>query len=143
MTKLIMKGHRVVKGRAEGEALVGKDAISFWGSVDPDTGVVQEQGHDLEGKCVAGKVLVYTTGKGSVGGSARLYSMIRKGVGPKAIVNIDAENATTIGAIMGNIPVVDHLDQDPTDIIETGDYVVVDGDNGVVEVTKRRTKIDA
>ncbi|MCR4426834.1 MAG: DUF126 domain-containing protein [Firmicutes bacterium] len=136
MTKVVLKGHRVVKGRAEGEALVGKDAISFWGGVDPDTGVVQEHGHDLQGNCVAGKILVYTTGKGSVGGSARLYSMIRKGVGPKAIVNVDAESVTTIGAIMGGIPVVDHLDQDPTNIIKTGDYVIVDADNGVVEVIK-------
>lgn len=127
----------MVRGRAEGEALVGKDAISFWGSVDPNTGVIVEHGHDLEGKCVAGKILVYTTGKGSVGGSARLYSMIRRGLGPKAIINVDAESVTTIGAIMGDIPVIDRLDHDPTTVMKTGDYVLVDADNGIVEITRR------
>ena len=36
-----------------------------------------------------------------------------------------------------NVPTVTDFDQDPTEVIETGDYVVVNGDLGLVEVTKR------
>jgi phosphoenolpyruvate-protein kinase (PTS system EI component) len=35
------------------------------------------------------------------------------------------------------IPSVTDLDRDPLDVIETGDWVKVDGDTGTVEVTKK------
>ena len=35
------------------------------------------------------------------------------------------------------MPSVTGLDQDPLTVIETGDWVKVDGDRGLVEVTKR------
>jgi hypothetical protein len=34
-------------------------------------------------------------------------------------------------------PAITALDQDPLSVIETGDWVRVDADRGVVEVTKR------
>ena len=33
-----LKGRRIYKGVAEGEAIVTKDGVSFYGGVDPDTG---------------------------------------------------------------------------------------------------------
>jgi uncharacterized protein len=35
------------------------------------------------------------------------------------------------------IPKVTDFDRDPTEVIETGDHVVVDGDKGIVEVIKK------
>jgi hypothetical protein len=35
------------------------------------------------------------------------------------------------------IPSVTDFDRDPLDLIETGDWVIVDGDAGTVEITKR------
>lgn len=135
---LVLKGHRVAKGKAEGEALVSKDRISFWGTVNLNTGIVHERGHDLIEESIKDKILIYPTGKGSGGGSARLYSLIKAGLGPKAILNVNAEIVTTIGAIMGEIPVMDRLDQDPTEVIRTGDYVVVDADSETVSVVRQR-----
>ena len=43
----------------------------------------------------------------------------------------------TVGAVVTRAPAVTDLDQDPLKIIETGDWVKVDADNGIVEVTKR------
>jgi hypothetical protein len=37
------------------------------------------------------------------------------------------------------VPAITDFDRDPTEVIETGDYVRVDGDNGIVEVRKRVT----
>ncbi len=43
-----------------------------------------------------------------------------------------------LGAVVMHCPSVTELDQDPLAVIETGDWVRVDGDRGTVEVTKRR-----
>jgi predicted aconitase with swiveling domain len=42
-----------------------------------------------------------------------------------------------LGAIVMRVPSISDLDQDPLDVIETGDWVTVDADQGIVEVVKR------
>jgi hypothetical protein len=66
-----------------------------------------------------------------------VYQLAVGGTGPKAIINLNTETIIAVGAIMGGIPVVDHLEKDPFPIIETGDYVKVDAVKGVVEVIKK------
>jgi predicted aconitase with swiveling domain len=123
---------RVVKaGQAEGEALVSPDPIGFLGGVDPDTGVVVEAGHPLEGRCVAGYVLVFPTGKGSTVGSYTIYRLARVGLAPAAIVNAEADPVVAVGAIISGIPMVDQVD---IARIHTGDWVEVRGR----EVTVRK-----
>ena len=122
---------RVIKsGIAEGVALVSPTPIGFLGGVDPETGVVVEAGHPLEGECVAGRVLVFPTGKGSTVGSYTLYRMARAGTAPAAIVNAESEAIVAVGAIIGNIPMVDQVDIRQ---IRTGDRVQVDGGRVRVE----------
>jgi predicted aconitase with swiveling domain len=135
--KIVLNGKKIVTGKASGEAVVAGEAISFNGGVDNMTGVVTEPGHQLEGINVAGKVLVFTTGKGSTGGSYKIYDMAVRGTAPVAFVQVNPEPITTVGAIMGNIPVVASCDQDPTALIGNGDFVEVDADAGTVIVTKR------
>ncbi len=114
---------RVIKpGHAEGEALVSPDPIGFLGGVDPDTGVVVEPGHPLEGQCVAGRVLVFPTGKGSTVGSYTLYRLARNGLAPAAIINAEADPVVAVGAIIAEIPMVDQVD---VLRIRTGDWVQV------------------
>lgn len=115
---------RVIKaGRAEGAALVSPAPIGFLGGVDPDTGVVLEPGHPLQGQSVRGKVLVFPTGKGSTVGSYTVLRLARNGAGPVAIINAESEAIVAVGAIIGDIPMVDRVD---ISAIETGDWVVVD-----------------
>jgi uncharacterized protein len=135
--QLVLKGRKIVKGKASGEAIVTKEAISFNGGVDNMTGIVTEPGHELEGLNIAGKVLVFLTGKGSTGGSYKIYDMVSRGTAPVAFVQVSPEGVTTIGAIIGEIPAVAALDQDPTQVIRTGDLVEVDADLGMVAVTRR------
>ena len=73
-----LEGRKIYKGIAEAEAIVTKDGISFYGGVDPDTGIVVEVGHDLEGQSITGKALVFPTGKGSTVGSYTMYRMKKK-----------------------------------------------------------------
>lgn len=135
--RIVLNGKKIVGGKAAGEAIVSHEPISFIGGVDPITGLVTEKGHELEGASIAGKVLVYPTGKGSTGASYRIYEMVYRSTAPVAFVQIEREPVATVGCIMGNIPAVDRLDKDPTAIISTGDYVEVDADNGTVIITKK------
>jgi hypothetical protein len=137
MPEIVLQGHKVVGGTAEGEALVCHEPITFVGGINPFTGEVMEKGHELEGKRISDKVLVYPTGKGSTGGSYRIYDMAKRGTGPKAIINLRAEPITAIGAIIGEIPMVDKLSQDPTQIIQSGDWVRVEATQGRVIITKK------
>ena len=134
MTDIILKGHKVSKGKAQGEALVSQSPISFMGGVDPETGLIIEKGHELEGKCIADKILIFPTGKGSTAGSYQLYELAFFKKAPKAIINLRADPIVTVGAIMSNIPLVDKLDKNPLEIIKTNDFVEIDADQGIVKL---------
>ena len=122
-------GRKIYPGVAQGEVLVSKMGISFFGGVDPGSGVVVERGHDLERQSVAGKVLVFPTGKGSTVGSYTLYRLKRAGVAPVAIVNAECETITAVGCIIAEIPCVDQI---PIDELRSGTRVEVDGNRGMV-----------
>jgi hypothetical protein len=125
------QGRKISPGSAEGEALVTSMGISFYGGVDPETGRVVEKGHTLEGQSIAGKVLVFPTGKGSTVGSYTLYRLKKAGVAPAAILNAEAETITAVGCIISDIPCVDHI---PIEKLATGMRVRVDAESGAVEV---------
>jgi predicted aconitase with swiveling domain len=124
------QGRTIYHGHAEGEALVTRMGISFFGGVDPDSGIIVERGHELEGQCISGKVLVFPTGKGSTVGSYTLYRLKHAGKAPAAIVNAECETITAVGCIIAEIPCVDHI---PVDQIQPGTRLTVDGNNATVE----------
>ena len=130
-----INGRTIYQGTAQGEALVTAMGISFFGGVDPDTGIVVEKGHQLEGQAIGGKVLVFPTGKGSTVGSYTLYRLKMNGVAPAAIVNAQCETITAVGCIIAEIPCVDQI---PIEQIETGDFISLDGESGTIEVKERR-----
>jgi predicted aconitase with swiveling domain len=125
-----MKGRKIFGGKVEGEALVSKEGISFYGGVDPDTGVVTEKGHPLEGQSVSGKVLVFPVGKGSTVGSYTIYRLKKNGKAPLAIINKECETVVAVGAIISEIPCVDQID---TDKIKAGEKLRINADEGTVE----------
>jgi len=128
---MILQGRKIFQGRAEGEALVTSMGISFFGGVDPDSGVVVEKGHELEGQSINGKILVFPTGKGSTVGSYTLYRLKHNGKAPAAIINTECETITAVGCIIAEIPCVDQV---PIQQLHSGRYLVVDGSQGIVEL---------
>ena len=125
-----LQGRSIYTGCVEGEALVSQMGISFFGGVDPESGIVVERGHDLEGQSVAGKVLVFPTGKGSTVGSYTLYRLKKAGLAPAAIVNAECETITAVGCIIAEIPCIDQVE---VKLFCSGQPVRVDGDQGAVE----------
>jgi len=129
---LILKAIRcraIFKGRASGDALVSKESISFFGGVDPNTGKVISRGHDLFNKSITGKVLIFTTGKGSTVGSYTLYQLSENNKAPAAIICKEAEPIVAVGAIMGNIPMVDRPE---IFNFKNGQKITVDSDNSSI-----------
>jgi predicted aconitase with swiveling domain len=105
-----LKGRIIYKGKAQAEALVTSQPISFYGGVDPNTGVVLEKGHELQGQSVKGKILVFPQGKGSTVGSYTLYRLKKNGVAPAGMINKETETIVAVGAIISEIPFVDKVD---------------------------------
>ncbi len=126
-----LEGRRIFKGRVTGEVLATTEDISFYGGCDPETGEIVEKNHPLEGQSVAGKVLVFPTGKGSTVGSYVLYALKKAGKAPLAIINKATDPVIAVGCIISEIPAVDQID---IDALETGQRVEVDADNGVVTI---------
>lgn len=129
---MILQGREIFPGLASGQTLVSKMGISFYGGVDPESGLVVEKGHDLEGQCIAGKILVFPTGKGSTVGSYTLYRLAKNGLGPAAIVNSACETITAVGCIIAEIPCIDSL---PIERIPDGAYAKVDAKQGTISFT--------
>lgn len=118
-----MKGRIIMKGKTRAIALVTSHPISFYGGVDPTTGIILEKGHELQGKSVKGKILVFPTGKGSTVGSYTLYRMKKNGNSPAGIINRECETVIAVGAIISDIPCVDQIDISK---ISTGDEISID-----------------
>jgi predicted aconitase with swiveling domain len=135
---IVLHGRGIVGGCAEGEALVTREMISGWGGIDPMTGTVIETRHELRGKSFKDKVLVFPGAKGSSGWSNAMHMTRLTKSAPLAMVFIQMTTKIALGAVVMRVPAVTELDQDPLTVIETGDWVKVDGDRGVVEITKRR-----
>lgn len=135
-----LQGRSISKGRASGEALVSHQPIGFNFGVDVSTGVITEYNHELFGKSIKDKVLLFPYGKGSTGGSYVLYQLAKNKTGPAAIINLTTEAIIAVGAIMGGIPVVDQLEKNPFEFISNGDFIIVDGTQGIVTIEKKEEK---
>jgi hypothetical protein len=133
---MIIRGRKIVGGLAEGVALVSRDPVSFYGGIDPVTGVVTEPGHAVEGECVTGKVFVFPTGKGSTVGSYVIYRMAKLGTAPAAIVNLETEAILATGCVISDIPLVDRISEEAFNGLESGMVLRVDADAGTVEVVE-------
>jgi len=127
------KGNGLVGGTGEGAALVTSDGIAFNLGVDEVTGIVIETGHPLEGECVAGRVVVCRSGKGSTAGSFSLLQLAYRGLAPAAIVNAQADAVITAGCVLADIPLVHRLDTDISAFVPDT-QLRVDGTAGTVEV---------
>lgn len=119
------------RGRAEGEAMVLDEALSFWGGFDARTGTIVDQYHPQRGECVAGRFLILPASRGSAGTPAGIAEAIRRGVGPVGIalgqpdVNV-AVGAMVAAALYGiHVPVLVIGDADRARV-RSGDCVEAD-----------------
>jgi len=134
--EITLKCHKIIGGYGEGEALVSHEPICFY-LTDPKTGIVRERTHELAGKNLANKVLVFPSGKASsVVQIDGLFKLASNKVAPKAMIVKDVETVLIVSAFMVKVPLVDKLERDPFEAIRTGDFVRVDSEKGIVTITR-------
>ena len=138
-SEVVLKCHKIIGGYGEGEALVSHEPICFY-LTDPRTGVVREKNHELAGKNIADKVLVFPSGKASsVVQIDGLFKLAQHNVAPKALIVKDVETVLVVSAFIVKMPLVDKLEKDPFEVIRTGNFVKVDAEKGIVAIAKRET----
>lgn len=137
---IVLHGRKVVGGSAQGEALVTRETISGWGGIDPNTGTIIERRHELRGQSFKGKILVFPGAKGSSGWSASFHAARLAGAAPKGMIFKKMSTKVALGAVVTHAPAVTDLNQDPLTVIETGDWVEIEADRGIVRVTKRQER---
>lgn len=135
----VLPARKVIGGHAEGEALVTMFSLTFRGGINPATGVVIDSQHELCGRVVTGKILVFPRGAGSSSGCGVLMEMLRLGNNPAALINIETEAVLALGPLIArelygrSLPIVTvkpmHFNK-----LRTGDWVVVDADAGRILV---------
>jgi len=134
--EITLKCHKIVGGYGEGEALISHEPICFY-LTDPKTGIIREKGHELEGKTVANKVLVFPSGKASsVVQIDGLFKLASNKIAPRAMIVKDVETVLIVSAVIANVPLVDRLEEDLFKAIRMGDFVKVDADGRKVTVIK-------
>ena len=127
----------MVPGIGEGKVLKTSQSISFWGGVDPATGLVNDPRHELFNQSVAGRVLVFPFGKGSSTGSLIILELARINKAPAAIVNVRTEPILATGPIVckhfygKEIPVI-CLDEKTFQMLQTDQNVTVNATENVI-----------
>jgi len=129
-----IKARSISEGRGEGKAITLNEPFGFYGNVDSKTGIIIEKGNPLEGKSIKNRIFIFPNGKGSTVGSYVIYALKKNGAAPKAIINTETETIIATGAILAEIPCVDHPEKDIFQLIKDGDAVEVDGDAGEIIV---------
>jgi hypothetical protein len=137
MKEIVIHGRKVFAGKASGLALVSRDGIGTFGSLDESTGTVTERNHAIYGQCIKDTILVFPYGKGSSAWGKAFHNLRTKGCTPKAMLINQIDSKTALGACTSRVPTMTDFDTDPLSVIETGDTVEVDADAGLVTVTKK------
>lgn len=131
MQRLSARG--IVKGEATGPALVSPRPVSFLGDIDIRTGTVVSTTSPIAGRTVGGFVLVVPASIGSAGAWRFLYQLHVHETNPVAIVSLALPDSSLVqGAILAGIPIVTDVDVPAVDTFVDGEYLTVDGTNGVV-----------
>ena len=136
MKQIVIHCRKVYPGHVSGTALVSHQGVSTWGSLDERTGVVTARGHVLFGKSLKDAILVFPFGKGSSGWGRNFQNLGHFKAAPKAMLIGLVDTRTALGAVTAQVPSVTDFDIDPLSIIEDGDFVDVNADEGIVTVTK-------
>lgn len=134
MSTRTFKCEHIVAGMACGPALVSNEAICFY-LIEPETGVVVEQKHVLEGRSMAGTVLVAHAGKGSsVVQMDGLFKIAMKGKSPVAVILRYPDPVFVSALLVMEIPSVYNVDEEFYECVKDSNKVTVDANNGVISI---------
>lgn len=120
----------------EGEALVSRDAFSPRYDLDRSSGVISRHDHAIAGHSLAGKILVIPAAKGGVAAGWAFYDIVKRGIGPLALICRETNPVMVQGAVLAGIPILHRLEPDPVAAIATGDWLRLDPAAGSVTILR-------
>ena len=140
MEQLVIQGRGAIPGKASGYAIVCPQSVAGWGGIDPKTGIIKDFSNSNKGKCVKDTIFVIPGSKGSNGWSCYFSIMRASGAGPAGMLVTKIDSSSAVAAVGMGIPVITEFDaeNDPCACIETGDFVEMDADAGIVTITKNK-----
>lgn len=95
-----MKAAPLLPGAATGDILKLDAPLSFWGGVDPRTGMIIQVRHPQCGTSIAGRILCLPATIGSSSSSAVLLELIRGGKAPAALLMGTPDAILLIGCLV-------------------------------------------
>jgi len=119
----------IVKGKTTGKVLLSKNPINFLGGVDKKTGIIRDEKHDLFGKLVGNRVLVFPHSIGSSVGAYTIYSLKYNRCAPLAMICQKADLTTASGCAISNIPLL-IAEREEYESLKDGQEVLVDALEG-------------
>ncbi len=96
----MIRGRVLIAGEANGEVLRLTEPMSFWGGVDPATGVLTNPRGLAPGESVTGRILVLAATAGSSSSSAVMLELLANGRSPAALIMAQADAILVLGVIV-------------------------------------------
>ncbi|MEM9203113.1 MAG: DUF126 domain-containing protein [Actinomycetota bacterium] len=128
----MISGRLLHPGHAVAPVLRLDEPVSFWGGVDPVTGIIIDRAHPQAGTSMAGAIVAMPGSRGSSGTPGVLGEALRRGTGPAALIVAKGDANLVAGALVAAAlydvacPVV-LVDEADLDRFRTGDRATVDG----------------
>jgi predicted aconitase with swiveling domain len=132
----VIQGKPVVRGHAQGIALVSNEPLSFWGGYDHHTGEITDRRHPLSGSIASGRILAVPFTRGSSTTSAVLLEAVRAGSAPAAILTTGVDSFFALASIVANemyakpIPIIAVSPQDFA-TLRTDDHLEIKEDGSI------------
>ena len=115
----------IVKGKAQGNVIKSQKPLNFLGAVNKKTGSITDESHDLFGKSIKNKILIFPFGLGSSVGAYTIYSLKANNSAPAAMLCLKPDLAVASGCALANIPFV-IITQDFFDSVQDGQSITLD-----------------
>ena len=134
----VIHGQVVIRGQAQGTALVSREPLSFWGGYDWKTGEIIDRRHPLSGSVAASRILVVPFTRGSSTTTAVLLEAIRAGTAPAAILTTEADFFFALASVVADelyakpFPLI-ALSADDFNSLQTGDQLII-AEDGLITV---------
>jgi isopentenyl phosphate kinase/predicted aconitase with swiveling domain len=121
----MIKGLDIYRGKAVGETLFIKEPLSFYGGVDPETGIIIQKNHPNHGSSIKNKIIILKNSTGSTVGTWTILRMKGEGTAPLGIITQQSDTVLATGTIVSEIP---HIDGIEISKLENVKRLTMDGD---------------
>jgi len=132
LERIRIKGRCEYPGCVEAEAIVSRKPLQGFTNVRPEMGYTSERSHPLYRVPYTGKVLIFPSPRGS--GGFQRYGTGKK---PAAFIHTKSTPLNVLCALAAHVPSMTDFERDPLEVIETGDMILVNADEGYIEITKK------